>query len=510
MADLFDDYPPGQAWDEMLDPEHGPRAAYRKVHKALAELTAGELQARADALARTYLTQGVTFDFAGEERPFPLDVVPRVIGRDDWDHVAPGVSQRVKALEAFLADVYGQQRAVAARGIQPPNGVRVHVSGIDLVRDALDGWRVLEDNVRVPSGVSYVLSNRRAMTQTFPELFAALRIRPVSDYPRRLLAALIAAAPSGVDDPTVVVLTPGVFNSAYYEHSLLARMMGVELVEGRDLFCAGGRVWMRTTQGRRRVDVIYRRVDDDYLDPVVFRNDSFLGSPGLMTCARNGTVTIANAVGNGVADDKLVYTYVPDLIRYYLSEQPILSNVDTWRLEEPDALEEVLDRLDELVVKPVDGSGGKGLVVGPRASHNELAALRVRLRDDPRGWIAQPVVQLSTIPTLIGDKLKPRHTDLRPFAVNDGESVFVLPGGLTRVALPEGELVVNSSQGGGSKDTWVLGGAVPRRAVRHQSDLPQAVAQDSAVPIDSNPNDVRAQVMQQQQGRSFPAGGASC
>ena len=333
MADLFDDYPASAAWDEMIDADGGSRAAYRGLHKALVQLSAGELRGRAETLARSYLAQGVTFDFAGEERPFPLDVVPRVLAGDEWEQVAPGVAQRVRALEAFLADVYGPQRAIAdgviprsvvvsstnflraARGINPPNGVRVHVSGIDLIRDSQDGWRVLEDNVRVPSGVSYVLSNRRAMAQTFPELFAALRIRPVADYPRRLLSALTAAAPSGVDEPTVVVLTPGVFNSAYYEHSLLARMMGVELVEGRDLFCAGGRVWMRTTQGRRRVDVIYRRVDDDYLDPVVFRDDSFLGSPGLMTCARNGTVTIANAVGNGVADDKLVYTYVPDLIR---------------------------------------------------------------------------------------------------------------------------------------------------------------------------------------------------
>jgi len=516
MADLFDEYPPRQAWDEMLDPRTGPRSAYRQVHAALAEMTAGEVQARADALARTYLTQGVTFDFAGEERPFPLDVVPRVIASDEWDQVAPGVAQRVKALEAFLADVYGQQRAVAdgviprsvivssthfhraARGIQPPNGVRVHVSGIDLVRDALDGWRVLEDNVRVPSGVSYVLSNRRAMAQTFPELFAALRIRPVADYPRRLFSALVAAAPQGVDDPTVVVLTPGVFNSAYFEHSLLARTMGVELVEGRDLFCAGGRVWMRTTQGRRRVDVIYRRVDDDFLDPVAFRSDSLLGSPGLMTCARNGTVTIANAVGNGVADDKLVYTYVPDMIRYYLGEEPILKNVDTWRLEDPGALEEVLDRLDELVVKPVDGSGGKGLVVGPKASKAELDALRTRLQDDPRGWIAQPVVQLSTIPTLIDDRLRPRHTDLRPFAVNNGDDVYVLPGGLTRVALPEGQLVVNSSQGGGSKDTWVLGGS-RSFPVQRPTERPQSVPVDSAVPIDANPNDMRAQVMQQQQ-----------
>lgn len=526
MADLFDDYPAGPAWDEMIGPEGDVHAAYRNVHAALAQLSDGELRARADTLARSYLTQGVTFDFAGEERPFPLDVVPRVVAGDEWEHVAPGVQQRVRALEAFLADVYGPQKAVAdgvvprsvvvssthfhraARGIEPPNGVRVHVSGIDLVRDSLGGWRVLEDNVRVPSGVSYVLSNRRAMAQTFPELFATLRIRPVADYSRRLLAALIAAAPAGVDDPTVVVLTPGVYNSAYFEHTLLARTMGVELVEGRDLYCAGGRVWMRTTQGRRRVDVIYRRVDDEFLDPVTFRSDSLLGCPGLMACARLGTVTLANAVGNGVADDKLLYTYVPDLIRYHLGEEPVLPNVDTWRLEDPGALEEVLDRLDELVVKPVDGSGGKGLVVGPKASRAELDALRTRLREDPRGWIAQPVVQLSTVPTLVEDGLRPRHVDLRPFAVNDGDSVYVLPGGLTRVALPEGQLVVNSSQGGGSKDTWVLGGRVPRRAQQQGQQQPQPVAQEASVPIDSSPQDARVQVMQQQQQRT--TGGATC
>jgi uncharacterized circularly permuted ATP-grasp superfamily protein len=517
MADVFDDYPAGAAWDEVLDGEGGVRPAYEHVHASLGQLSAAELRARADTLARSYLAQGVTFDFAGEERPFPIDVAPRVLTGAEWDQVAPGVAQRVRALEAFLADVYGAQKVVAdgvvpralvvssthfhraARGIQPPNGVRVHVSGIDLIRDEVGAFRVLEDNVRVPSGVSYVLSNRRAMAQTFPELFAALRIRPVQDYPRRLLAALTAAAPSGVDDPTVVVLTPGVYNSAYFEHSLLARSMGVELVEGRDLFCAGGRVWMRTTKGRRRVDVIYRRVDDEFLDPVAFRSDSLLGSPGLMTCARAGTVTIANAVGNGVADDKLVYTYVPELIRYYLGEEPLIGNVDTWRLEEPGALEEVLDRLDELVVKPVDGSGGKGLVVGPSASRAELAALRDRLVQDPRGWIAQPVVQLSTVPTLIGDRLRPRHVDLRPFAVNDGDQVWVLPGGLTRVALPEGQLVVNSSQGGGSKDTWVLGGALPRRAEPVHDGSPQVVPVTSSVPIDANPHDLRAQVMQQQQ-----------
>jgi uncharacterized circularly permuted ATP-grasp superfamily protein len=324
--------------------------------------------------------------------------------------------------------------------------------------------RVLEDNVRIPSGVSYVISNRRVMAQTLPELFVSMRVRPVGDYPNKLLAALRASAPAGIDDPNVVVLTPGVYNSAYFEHTLLARLMGVELVEGRDLVCMGGKVFMRTTRGPERVDVIYRRVDDDFLDPLQFRPDSMLGAPGLLLAARLGNVTIANAVGNGVADDKLLYTYVPDLIRYYLAEEPILKNVDTWRLEDPESLEEVLDRLAELVVKPVDGSGGKGLVVGPDASRAELSALRARVRADPRGWIAQPVVMLSTIPTLVEDGMRPRHADLRPFAVNDGDGVWVLPGGLTRVALPEGQLVVNSSQGGGSKDTWVLAenGDAPR------------------------------------------------
>ena len=516
MADLFDSYPAGLAWDEVIERNGDVRPAYRQVHAALVQMSETELRTRADALARSYLDQGVTFDFAGEERPFPVDVAPRVIEGAEWDTVSPGVAQRVRALEAFLADVYGGQRVVAdgvvprslvtssthfhraAQGIEPTKGVRVHVAGIDLIRDESGTFRVLEDNVRVPSGVSYVLSNRRAMAQIFPELFAALRIRQVSDYPLHLLAALTAAAPSGVDDPTVVVLTPGVHNSAYFEHSLLARTMGVELVEGRDLFCSGGRVWMRTTNGRRRVDVIYRRVDDEFLDPVAFRQDSVLGSPGLMTCARLGTVSIANAVGNGVADDKLVYTYVPDLIRYYLGEEPVIANVDTWRLMDPGALEEVLDRLDELVLKPVDASGGKGLVVGPAADRAELAALRDVLRRDPRGWIAQPVVQLSTVPTLVEDGLRPRHVDLRPFAVNDGETVWVLPGGLTRVALPEGELVVNSSRGGGSKDTWVLGRTRAARP-RTVADRPQRVPVGSSVPIDANPADLRAQSMQQQQ-----------
>ena len=497
-----DRMPPARAWDEMFERDGTPRRAYHEIHATLEGMTQDDLRHRTAALADSYLAQGVTFDFAGEERPFPLDAVPRVIEQPEWASVEKGVAQRVRALEAFLSDVYGAQRAVAdgviparlitssshfhrqAAGIEPSGGARIQVSGIDLVRDEAGAWRVLEDNVRVPSGVSYVISNRRVMAQTLPELFVSMRVRPVGDYPNRLLAALKKSAPSGVDEPTVVVLTPGVFNSAYYEHTLLARLMGVELVEGRDLYCSGGRVFMRTTGGPERVDVIYRRVDDEFLDPLQFRADSVLGSPGLLMAARLGTVTIANAVGNGVADDKLVYTYLPELIRYYLGEEALLPNVDTWRLEDPGALEEVLDRLDELVVKPVDGSGGKGLVVGPAASRRELDELRTRLQRDPRGWIAQPVVQLSTIPTLVDEGLRPRHADLRPFAVHDGDDVWVLPGGLTRVALPEGQLVVNSSQGGGSKDTWIVGGDVNAWAGHDVSALiAEQTTPTAAIPI---------------------------
>ncbi|MFT2749548.1 circularly permuted type 2 ATP-grasp protein [Clavibacter sp. Sh2036] len=555
MGDLFEGYGTLAAarratggampFDEMFrDPPVAgepavARAAYREIHAALSRMTKEELKDRTDALATSYLAQGVTFDFAGEERPFPLDAVPRVIEQAEWSRLEKGVAQRVRALEAFLADVYGPQRAIRdgviparlisssshfhrqAAGIDPANGVRIQVSGIDLVRDEAGEMRVLEDNVRVPSGVSYVISNRRVMAQTLPELFVSMRVRPVGDYPNKLLQALRASAPDGVEDPNVVVLTPGVYNSAYFEHTLLARLMGVELVEGRDLFCSGGRVWMRTTGGPMRVDVIYRRVDDEFLDPLQFRADSMLGSPGLMLAARLGNVTIANAVGNGVADDKLVYTYLPDLIRYYLAEDAIIPNVDTWRLEDPESLEEVLDRLPELVVKPVDGSGGKGLVVGPAASAGELAELRARLLKDPRGWIAQPVVQLSTIPTLVEDGMRPRHADLRPFAVNDGRDIWVLPGGLTRVALPEGQLVVNSSQGGGSKDTWVVGDSGFPTATRERS-VQTLVADQAAVttsiPIvdgdkapDQSPHDAprnRDQHEQQQQAAAAPAAAA--
>ncbi len=474
MRDVLVSYQPGDAFDEMIEADGAVRPAYAEVYETLGRAKPDELRAIAEVLARNYFQAGVTFDVGGVERPFPLDLVPRVIAAEEWQVIESGVAQRVRALEAFLADVYADARVIsdgviprqlvsssthyhrAVWGIQPANGVRVHVAGVDLVRTPAGDVRVLEDNVRVPSGVSYVMTNRSAMLTAMPDAFNHQAIRTVAGYPQRLLTALRAAAPSGVDDPTVVVMTPGVFNSAYFEHTLLARTMGVELVEGRDLECRRGKVFMRTTAGLQRVDVIYRRIDDDFLDPVHFRGDSMLGVPGLVNAVRTGGVSLANAIGNGVADDKLIYTYVPDLIRYYLHQEPILANIDTWRLEEDEARAEVLDRLEELVVKPVDGSGGKGIVIGPRATTAELDALRRRVTEDPRGWIAQPVVQLSTVPTLIDDALEPRHVDLRPFAVNSGDDIWVLPGGLTRVALPRGELVVNSSQGGGSKDTWVL------------------------------------------------------
>ena len=491
MSDVLASYAPGAAYDEMIDESGAVRAPYAAVHNTLGRAQPAELRNIAETLSNNYFQAGVTFDVGGVEQPFPLDLVPRVIAAEEWEVIETGVAQRVRALEAFLADVYSEARVItdgviprqlvsssthyhrAVWGIQPVNGVRIHVAGVDLIRTPAGDVRVLEDNVRVPSGVSYVMTNRSAMITAMPDAFSNQTIRPVAGYPQRLLAALRAAAPRGVDDPTVVVLTPGVFNSAYFEHTLLARTMGVELVEGRDLECRRGKVFMRTTAGLQRVDVIYRRLDDDFLDPVVFRGDSMLGVPGLVNAVRTGGVGLANAIGNGVADDKLIYTYVPDLIRYYLHEEAIIANVDTWRLEEDDAREEVLDRLEELVVKPVDGSGGKGIVIGPRATAAELDALRRRVTTDPRGWIAQPVVQLSTVPTLIEDtgqgehasptiRLEPRHVDLRPFAVNSGDDIWVLPGGLTRVALPAGELVVNSSQGGGSKDTWVLGPPVTR------------------------------------------------
>jgi uncharacterized circularly permuted ATP-grasp superfamily protein len=509
---------PYAAYDETVDAGGGIRSQYVPVLQTLQTLSAEGLAQRAEALAGAHRSKGITFDLEGEERIFPLDLVPRILGDPDWRLVQTGVAQRVRALEAFLADVYGAGRIVqagvipaavitsspqfarAVHGFSPPNGVRVHVSGIDIVRDEDGQLCVLEDNLRCPSGVSYVLANRAAMAQMLPELFSGQRVQAVTEYPARLLAALRAAAPHGVDEPTVVVLTPGVYNSAFYEHALLARLMGVELVEGRDLVVHGTGVFIRTTEGEAPVHVIYRRIDDNYLDPLQFRPDSLVGCPGLLNAARAGGVAIANAVGNGVADDKLVYSYVPDFIRFYLDEEPVLPNVPTARLTDPDVRAKVLADPRHHVFKRVDGSGGKGLVLGSSASDEQLDRVCVDVAARPRAWIAQRVVGISTVPTWLDGRLVPRHVDLRPFAVHDGNSVWVLPGGLTRVALSEGGLVVNSSQGGGSKDTWVVGGSALSESVAMQLAPVAGGLEAAAAAQDPGPEfDVPSQQQQQQQ-----------
>jgi uncharacterized circularly permuted ATP-grasp superfamily protein len=455
------------------------RKAYRGLARWLADAPADLLQARSRQAELFFRRMGVTFAVYGDaesnERLIPFDVVPRILAANEWDRLERGLIQRVTALNAFLKDIYGAQHCIRAgivpaeliltnpqyrpemQGRRPPGDIWVHVAGVDLVRTGEDGFLVLEDNARTPSGVSYMLENREMMMRLFPDLFAEHRIRPVETYTDMLLASLQASAPEGSGaDPTVVVLTPGPYNSAYYEHSFLADKLGVELVEGRDLFVDDDRVFMRTTEGPRKVDVIYRRIDDDFLDSLTFRPDSTVGVPGLMAAYQSGNVTLANAVGTGVADDKAVYTYMPEIIRFFTGEDAILPNVPTWRCREPDALKAVLDQLDQLVVKEVGGSGGYGMLVGPAATKAEVAAFRERLIADPSDFIAQPTLALSTAPTLDGGALAARHVDLRPFVLSDPQGVKVAPGGLTRVALKPGSLVVNSSQGGGTKDTWVL------------------------------------------------------
>ncbi len=532
MGDLFDGYGASAhglteaAFDEMVGPGGATRAPYAAVASSLAQMGPEDVTARASRLARAFMDQGVTFDLDGEERPFPLDVVPRIFTAEEWARVAAGVAQRVRALELFLADVYSAARIVsdglvphhvitsspgfvrAAYGFTPPNGVRIHVAGIDVIRDEDGEFRVLEDNLRSPSGVSYVLANRAAMARVLPELFWGQPIQMVTDYPARLVHTLRRAAPASMQDqdPTVVVLTPGVHNSAFYEHALLARLMGVHLVEGRDLVCHGTDVFLRTTEGEVPVHVIYRRIDDEYLDPIQFRPESLVGCPGIVNAARAGRVTIANGVGNGVADDKLVYTYVPAMIRYYLGEDPILQNVETMHLVDDAVRRDALARRGELVFKRVDGSGGKGLVIGPTATGAELDELAAEVETDPRHWIAQRVVALSTSPTWVDQSMVRRHVDLRPFAVNDGEDIWVLPGGLTRVALQEGGLVVNSSQGGGSKDTWVVGGGPSMPVLPPRQTAARLAA---GPPMDVGPHadgelGVQQQQQQQEQQRVRP------
>jgi uncharacterized circularly permuted ATP-grasp superfamily protein len=478
----LDQYDPGGFFDEMFDASGEARPHYRAVHEYLRKLTPGEFDERRRLADLSFLLQGITFavysDGRGTERLFPFDLVPRILPRAEWDHVERGLAQRVIALNCFLRDVYGRQRilrdgkipralVLSCRhfrrevvGVEVPRGIHVHISGIDLVRDSATGrFLVLEDNARTPSGVSYVLENRLVMVRAFPVLFQSHQVMPVNHYPTELLQIMQSVAPRGGDSRlNLVLLTPGIHNSAYFEHSFLAQQMGIELVEGRDLVVDSDVVYMKTIRGLRRVDVIYRRVDDDFLDPLTFRADSILGVPGLIGAYRAGNVALVNAVGSGVADDKAVYAWVPTFIRYYLGEEPILENVPTYVCSEPEQLRYVLDHLEELVVKPVGESGGYGMLFGPKSDGPTIDRFRAALKEDPRNYIAQPVVGLSRCPVYDPEtgRLVGRHVDLRPYCLYDGDKVTIVPGGLTRVALREGSLVVNSSQGGGSKDTWVL------------------------------------------------------
>ena len=473
----FDGYDTGGFYDEMFLPDGTPRPEARALVDRIEGLPAGEVLRRHQAAERALLNTGITFavygDDQGAERIFPFDIVPRIIPGAAWDPIERGLRQRVEALNRFVDDVYND-RAILRDGVvpaevvessagyrpecvglRPPRGIWCHITGTDLVRDRDGTIYVLEDNLRCPSGVSYVLENRGVMTETFPVVFEGLGVRPVADYPSRLLSMLEYVAPAAMKRPVVAVLTPGMFNSAYFEHSFLAQQMGIQLVEGRDLVVADDRLQMRTTSGHEQVDVLYRRIDDDFLDPTCFRSDSMLGVPGLMDLYRRGRVALVNAPGTGVADDKVVYAYVPKMIRYYLDQDPILPNVPTFLCWHDKDRRHVLDHLAELVVKPANESGGYGMLIGPASTEAERRRFAGLIEAEPRNYIAQPTLALSRVPTRVDDSFEGRHVDLRPYILYGGE-IYVLPGGLTRVALKKGSLVVNSSQGGGSKDTWVL------------------------------------------------------
>ncbi len=475
---MFTDYKPSTGYDEYFSTEPtSPRDNLAPLLSSLGQMGLAELN-RSHASASNLLRRlGATFRLNdsgvnGGERILPFDPLPRLISQSDWSNLERGLIQRLEAIDRFLADIYADQKIIndgvvpredvessqgwrpQMQGIQLPLNRWCHISGLDLIRDGQGTWRVLEDNLRCPSGVAYFLENRRVMKRLFPTLFAGRTVQPIDDYPSHLLRTLQDLAPWS-DQPQVVVLTPGVFNSAYFEHSYLAQQMGIPLVEGRDLICEDGRVWMRSTNGLRSVDVIYRRIDDDFLDPLVFRNDSMLGVPGLVNVLVKGRVAIANAPGTGVADDKLIYAHVPSMIRYYLSEEPIIENVPTYLCSRKDDRQFVLENLEHLVVKSVAEAGGYGMLIGPQASRSEIASFDTKIRDNPRNFIAQPTLQLSTVPALSDGELYPCHVDLRPYVLR-GARDWVSPGGLTRVALKRGSLVVNSSQGGGCKDTWVV------------------------------------------------------
>jgi uncharacterized circularly permuted ATP-grasp superfamily protein len=466
-------------FDEMLDPGGAAREPYGDFAAWFADAQPDHLRSKAQEAEAFFRKTGITFNVYGsddaDERLIPFDIVPRIVSAREWRRLSRGIEQRVRAINAFLHDIYHRQEILRAGripvsliaqneaflpkmvGVDPPGGIYTHIIGTDIVRTGPDEFYVLEDNARTPSGVSYMLENRETMLQMFPELFSRIPVREVSDYPTRLRRSLAACAPPACSGtPTIAVLTPGIFNSAYFEHSFLADQMGVELVEGRDLRVMDGRIAMRTTRGYQPVDVIYRRIDDDYLDPLNFKPESMLGVPGILDVYRAGGITIANAPGTGIADDKALYSYMPEIVEFYTGEKPLLPNVPTWRCSEPDQLAEVLDQLEQLVVKEVHGSGGYGMLVGPAASKRELAAFRAKLIANPAKYIAQPTLALSTVPIFIKKGLAPRHVDLRPFVLVSPGGIEIVPGGLTRVAMTEGSLVVNSSQGGGTKDTWVL------------------------------------------------------
>jgi uncharacterized circularly permuted ATP-grasp superfamily protein len=477
---LLDDYELGLAYDEMFSREGGagvPRPHYRPLHEQLRRTTVDDFRRRKAMTDLSMRQDGVGFTVyraeEGIERVWPMDPVPRIIPASEWRRIEEGLIQRIHALNLFLWDVYHEQH-ILRDGVVPaplvlqggffrrefvganvPRRIYIHICGTDLIRSADGEYLVLEDNARTPSGVSYMLQNRQVLKRVFPSLFNDYDVLPNDDYPAALLDVLQFIAPESVPQPTVVLLSPGMYNSAYFEHSFLAQRMGIELVEGRDLLVDGNRVFMRTTRGRQRVDVIYRRIDDDFLDPLTFRPDSALGVPGLVNAYRAGTVALANSIGTGIADDKGIYPFVPDMIRYYLKQDPLLNNVETFRPEIPAQRSHVLDNLDKLVVKRVNESGGYGMLVGPASTKEQREEFRAAILANPRDFIAQPTIQLSTHPTFIDGRLEGRHVDLRPFVLC-GERVTVTPGGLTRVALPKGSLVVNSSQGGGSKDTWIL------------------------------------------------------
>jgi uncharacterized circularly permuted ATP-grasp superfamily protein len=477
MRDFFSGYEVGDFFDEMFAAPGVVRPHYSKLFERFKKMERDEFERKRELAASTFLSQGVTFtvynDDQGTERIFPFDLVPRIIPAEEWELIERGLVQRITALNLFLHDIYHTQN-ILRDGVIPkqivweaahfrpefmhfdvPRNIYIHICGTDLVRDKEGAYLVLEDNARCPSGVSYVIENRQTMKRTFPSLLAQYRVRPVEDYSQELLNVLRYIAPGGKAEPTVVLLTPGVYNSAYFEHSFLARSMGIEIVEGRDLVAQGGKVFMRTTKGLKPVDVIYRRINDDFLDPQVFRKDSGLGVPGLVEAYRDGNVSLANSIGTGIADDKAVYHFVPKMIRYYMSEDPILPNVPTYLAALKEDLPYILEHIPELVIKAVNESGGYGMLIGPQATKAECERFREKVRKQPRNYIAQPVVPLSRAPAFCDESMQGRHVDLRPFVLS-GEKVTIAPGGLTRVALRAGSLVVNSSQGGGSKDTWIL------------------------------------------------------